>query len=83
MCAHLLQALLHAHKALGLFVDANHEGHHLLRPMSVPAMAAAARCVRFLDIPKALAQPSIYQRYWVRYAVLGLASIFGAQFLFR
>ena len=51
--------------------------------MSAPAMAAAARCVHFLELPKALAQPSVYQRYWVRYAVLGLASVFGAQFLFR
>ena len=78
-----VQALLHAHKALGLFVDADHAGNHLLRPMSAPQMSAAARCVRFLDLPKGLAQPSVYQRYWVRYAVMGATTIWGCQFLFR
>lgn len=77
------QALLHAHKALGLFVEADQSGQNMFKPMSPSAMATAARYTRFLELPKGLAQPSIYQRYWVRYAVLGAATLWGAQFLFR
>ena len=60
-----VQALLHLHKALGLFVGADVQGQNVFKPYSAPAMAAAARCIRFLELPKGLAQPSIYQRYWV------------------
>ena len=78
-----MQALLHVHKVLGLFVAGDEQGRYQFRPMSVAGAAAAGRCLRFAELPKGLAQPSIYQRYWVRYAVLGAASLWGSLFLFR
>lgn len=51
--------------------------------MSTTSLAAAGRCLKFLELPKGLAQPSVYQRYWVRYAVLGALSLYGVQFMFR
>ncbi|CAK0782307.1 hypothetical protein CVIRNUC_005626 [Coccomyxa viridis] len=46
------------------------------------AAMAAARHRRLITIPEWLAAPSKYQRYWVRYTLAGVASLWALRFLY-
>ena len=45
-------------------------------------MSCGSALCRLITIPEWLAAPSKYQRYWVRYTLAGVASLWALRFLY-